>query len=249
MSKFLSISIAALMLLAIALVPALAQEGPDEWEPNDDMELADTIDGYVIEGEIGDDDDEDDWYVLEGQEGVDPSFTIYFDEDELEVDWEIWSGDDVVADSIEYGSPETLEAHVPGTCYIHVWWWSGEGDYTIEIEPAGDDECEGEDEWEPNDSDDLADFIEGYTIEGYACEGEEDWFVLDGQEGTNPEITLRYDEDECDIDLEIYSDDEYVGTLNSTDSPDSDDFRIPGECYILVFAYEGEGWYEIEIDP
>jgi hypothetical protein len=86
-------------------------------------------------------------------------------------------------------------------------------------------------------------------IEGYACEGDGDWFRLEGQEGTRPEITLYYDDHECDIDLEIYSDDEYVGGLSSTSSPDSDDFRVPGVCYIYVTAFDGEGWYEIEINP
>jgi hypothetical protein len=255
MSKILSIFLGTLMLLAFALVPVIAQEGPDEWEPNDDMELADTIEGYIIEAEIGDDDDEDDWFKLEGQEGYHPTFTIYFDEDELEVDWEIWSDDDIVGDSYDWGAPESITADVPGTCYIHVWWWSGEGEYSIEIEPDEDDveplddDCEGPDELEPNDDEDLADSIDSLFIEGYACEDDDDWFVLEGQEGRNPEITLRYDEDECDIDLEIYSDDEWVGSLSNVDSPDSDDFRVPDVCYIHVYAYEGEGWYEIEIEP
>ena len=125
------------------------------------------------------------------------------------------------------------------------------GDYEIEIEPGGgvDDDCEGPDEIEPNDEVDLADWIDGYIIEGYACEGDDDWYVLDGQEGVNPEITLRYDEDECDIDLEVYSGDEYVGSLIDTESPDRDDFRVPDVCYILVYAFDGEGEYEIEIEP
>jgi len=248
-----SITIMSLLLLAFAIAPVIAQEGPDEWESNDTMELADEIEGYIIEAEIGDD-DEDDWFMLTGQEGYNPSFTIHFDEDELEVDWEIWSDDEIVDSSVAYGSPETISTRVPGTCYIHVWWWSGEGEYWIEIEPdegevADRDECEGPDEWEPNDDYDLADSIDELFIEGYACEDDVDWFLLEGQEGTRPTITLTYDDDECDIDLEVWSDDEVVGSLNDIESPDSDEFRIPGECWLMVTAFDGEGWYEIEIEP
>jgi hypothetical protein len=58
-----------------------------------------------------------------------------------------------------------------------------------------------------------------------------------------------YDDDECDIDLEVWSDDDVVGELTSSSSPDWDDFRVPGECWLKVYSFSGEGWYEIEIDP
>ena len=47
----------------------------------------------------------------------------------------------------------------------------------------------------------------------------------------------------------IYSDDELVGELMGVDSPDSDYFSVPGECYIEVWAHEGGGDYIIEIEP
>ena len=246
MKKLFSVGISIALLALFSLLPALAGEGRDEVEPNDTRGLADSIDGNVIRGHC-DEDDEDDWFVLEGQEGLNPTFFIDFDEDELEIDLEIFSGDDLVAHLQGWG-PEDVTLDIPGKCFIHVYWWSGEGDYTIEIETAGGF-CEGEDEIEPNDTDDLADFIDELEIEGYACEDDEDWFVLDGQEGFHPTITLIYDDDECDLDMDVYSDDELVGSLNDVDSPDSDDFEIPGTCYLHVYAFDGEGAYTIEIDP
>jgi len=243
-----SATAALLLLLFFVLVPALAQEGPDEIESNDTRSLADFIDGFVIEGEIGRGDDEDDWFVLDGQEGFNPTFTIYYDDDECDIDFDVYSEDDLVGTADDVDSPDSVTCHVPGACYIHVYIFEGHGEYTIEIEPQRD-ECEGPDEVEPNDEEDLADLIEGLEIEGYACEDDIDWFLLDGQEGVHPTITLIYDDDECDIDLDVWSGDDLVGSLDDVDSPDSDDFRVPEECWIMVYAFEGEGEYTIEIEP
>jgi len=243
------------MLVLFAIAPAFAQEGPDEWESNDEMRLADSIDTLYIQGEIGRQSDNDDWFILEGQEGTDPYITLYYDDSRCDIDMEIYSDDEYVGSLTSSSSPDGDEFYVPGTCYLHVYVYSGHGDYEIEIEPGGGgghysgDDCEGPDEWESNDEMDLADYIDNLEIEGYMCEYDEDWFVLDGSEGTNPTITLYYDDYYCDIDMEIYSDDDYVGSLTSSSSPDSDSFHIPGECYLYVYSYDGEGEYYIEIDP
>jgi hypothetical protein len=248
MKTLFSAGVVLFVLFLFSLIPAVAGQGPDEVEPNDTKALADTINGLTIEANI-DEDDTDDWFKLEGQEGTDPIFSIDFDEDELEVDFEVYSDDELVETVAGWGPEETDSMHIPGVCYIHVYYWSGEGDYTIEIIPEAG-ECQGDSEVEPNDEKDLADLIEeDLVIEGYACEGEDDWFVVNGQEGYNPEIKLIYDDNECDIDLEVYSDKDLIGSLTETDSPDKDDFEIPGTCYIRVYAFEGEGEYTIEITP
>jgi hypothetical protein len=246
--RVLTTGIAMLViLLAFTLIPALAGEGPDEIESNNTMELADSIDGLVIEGNM-DEDDGDDWFVLNGQEGYHPTFTIFFDEDEVEVDFAIYSGEEEVAEAIGYGTDESVTADVPDRCYIHVWWWSGEGDYTIRIEP-GKDECEGEDEIEPNNDKEDADLIEGLEINGYICEDDGDWFVLDGQEGFNPTFTIYFDDEECEIDFEVYSGDELVGGAYDYGSDESITCDVPGVCYVYVYYWSGEGEYTIEIEP
>lgn len=237
-----------IILLVFAMIPAIAGEGDDEIEPNDTMELADSIDGYTIEGHM-DEDDGDDWYVLEGQEGYFPTFTIYFDDEEVEVDFAIYSDEEEVARAIDYGTEETITVEVPDVCHVHVWWWSGEGDYTIEIEPQKD-ECAGDDEIEPNDDKDLADLIEvELEIHGYMCEDDEDWFVIDGQEGYTPTFTIYFDDEECEIDFEVYSDDEMVGGAYDWGSGESITCDVPGTCFVYVYYWEGEGEYTIEIEP
>ncbi|HDS30382.1 MAG TPA: hypothetical protein ENN67_04990 [Firmicutes bacterium] len=236
------------LLFLFTILPAVAGEGDDEVEPNDTKALADTITGFVIRGHV-DEDDPDDWFRLDGQEGTFPQFTIFFNDEEVEVDFEVYSDNDLVQVVQEYGSGESVKLNIPGECFIHVYLWSGEGDYRIEIEPEGGN-CAGDSEIEPNDEKDLADLIEeDLQINGYACEGETDWFVLDGQEGYNPEITLIYNDKLCDIDLIVYSDDEEIGGLVGVESPDSDVFEIPGTCYIKVTAFSGSGTYTIIIKP
>jgi hypothetical protein len=260
MRKTLSITVAGLILLLFALAPALAQEGPDEVESNDTMSLADSIDGYTIEGEIGRHGDEDDWFRLEGQEGYHPIITLYYDDDECDIDLEVYSGEDFVGSLTSTTSPDSDQFDVPDDCYIHVYIYDGHGDYTVEIEPGDRDrdrdrdrdhrrDCEGPDEIESNDVRRDADLIEGFEIEGYACEDDDDWFVLNGQEGYHPYITVYYDDYDCDIDVEVYSDRDLVGTLNSVDSPDGDEFEVMDVCYLHVWAFEGEGDYTIEIEP
>ncbi len=251
--------LAVMLLLLFAIAPAVAQEGPDEVEPNDDWELADSIDGLYIEGEIGARGDDDDWFVLEGQEGYNPTFTLWYDDDDCDIDVEIWSDDEIVGSLTSTSSPDSITVDVPGECWLHVYVFDGRGEYEIEIEPGRgrsdrddrrrDDDCEGPDEWEPNDDFEDADYIDSLYIEGYACRDDKDWYVLEGQEGFNPTITIYYDDDECDIDVTVWSDDDVVGSLSSVSSPDSAEFDVPGECWLEVDGYSGEGWYEIEIEP
>ncbi|MCX6644933.1 MAG: hypothetical protein NTY09_01030, partial [bacterium] len=116
----LSITLVALALLFFALAPAVAQEGPDENESNDTMNTADSIDGLTIDGEIGRQGDQDDWFVLQGQEGYNPTFTLTYNVDDCDVDMEVYSDDEVIGSLTSTGSPDSGEFEVPGTCYLHV---------------------------------------------------------------------------------------------------------------------------------
>ncbi len=240
---------AALLLMFIILAPALAQEGPDEVEPNDSREDATEISGYEIEGEVGRDGDDDDWFVLEGQEqkGHYAGFTIRYDDEVCDIDFEVYSDGDLIGTADARESPESIFCSIPDTCYIHVFAYEGHGEYTIEIEPIDLEECQGPDEVEPNHELEIADGIDRNLIEGYACPGDVDWFILDELDWPDSIFTLYYDETLCDIDLTVYNDDEMVGSLDSISSPDSDAFYVQGQCRIMVEAFEGEGEYRIEI--
>ncbi|MCX6647605.1 MAG: hypothetical protein NTY09_14780 [bacterium] len=248
MKLFIS-AIAALFLLALLIIaPAFAGEGTDEVESNNSKGTADSITDFVIEGNM-DEDDAEDWYVLNGQEGLNPTFTIYFDAEELEVDFAVYSDDEMIDQALEWGTGDSITCEVPGTCYIKVWWWEGEGDYTITINPKPL-KCEGDDEIEPNDDVDNADYIESaLEINGYICEDDDDWFQLGGQEGTNPTFTISFDDEECEIDFEVYSDDEVVGSATGFGTDESVTCEVPGTCYVHVYHWDGEGEYTIDIEP
>jgi len=109
-----------------------ADEDYDEVEPNDEQSLADEIDDLDIYGHM--DIDDVDWYKLTGQEGTNPTFTILFDDEDVEMDFRIYSDDEVVGTAAEYGSGESITCEVPGTCYIEIYHWTGEGDYVMLIE-------------------------------------------------------------------------------------------------------------------
>src|SRR3990172_8946081 len=85
---------------------------------------------------------------------------------------------------------------------------------------------EGPDEFESNDTKEKANSISGDEILGEVGgrTDSDDWFVLEGQEGSFPEITLWYDADRCDVDMDVWSDDELVGSLTDTASPDRSRF-------------------------
>jgi len=108
-------------------------QGVDEVEPNDTIDAADSIRWDMIEAWVCENDS--DWFVLTGQEGSRPTFELRFDDEKIEVDWAIYSDDSMVYNGTGYGSPETVTCEVPGTCYIHVWQYSGEGPYMVIFYP------------------------------------------------------------------------------------------------------------------
>jgi hypothetical protein len=242
----LSALAAIVFLMLFMIVPSLAAEGVNEVEPNDTVDTADSVTGFTIQGSIGKN-DTDDWFMLDGQEGEMPSFVIVFDVETMEVDWEIYSDDEVVASGEEDGSPETIsDVDVPGTCYIHVSRVSGKGDYTILI---SNPDCQGDDEVEPNDEYDLADDVTdiGSKINGWACENDNDWYLVRDL-GDDVDFTITFNADEVEVDWEIYDDtDTQVAEGTEWGSPETLNADIDGDCWIHVWWYSGAGEYAIKI--
>jgi hypothetical protein len=284
-----SITLVTIALLFFALAPAIAEDSydPDTW--NDTKETAELhdVENYAW-GEIGADNDWDDWYVLSEQDINTLTITLgskCIRSSECDVDLEIWCDDDMIGGLYSADNTDTAAFDVYGTVYLHVYFYAYEEDgsfeshaeYSIGFEPIFNyqqrfddfdseeeapvlllevddtngfgEECAGLTEVEPNGTTDTATYTDALTIEGYACEGDVDLFILQGQAGTNPTITATYDAAACDVDLEIYSDGEYIGKLDSPDSPDQGQFNIPGECWIKAVTWHGEGNYTIEITP
>lgn len=247
MKNLFSLSIQILFILAFAIFPVYAQEGPDEIEPNDFMEEADEIIDMTAYAEIGFDDDFEDWFVVYGLESGLYSFTVDFDDELVEVDWEIICNDKVVASSDEYGAPEVLQANVSGDVYIHAWRWSGDGFYSIEIHNMNDNPCQGVDEVEPNDDIESVDYIEKFTISGYSCDGDHDWFMIENLEGETPTFILTFDDETVEVDWEIMSGDTPITSSVSYGSDDRISGEIDDTCYIHVWNWSGEGTYTIQI--
>jgi hypothetical protein len=242
--KFLvpTISI-ALFLLLFSIAPSFAAEGYSEVEPNDSVDIADTVDGFIIQGSFSKGDN-DDWFVLNGQEGENPSLAVVFDGEAMELNWEVYSDDDVVESMTGDGSPESVTVDVPGTCYVHVWRVRGKGDYTFAI---SNPDCMGADEQEPNDEEILADETSEPVINGYLCPSDNDWYSITSLSG-NTTFTLSFDDETVEPDWEIYNDSEVVASSEEYGSPDTLTARITGDCYIHVWAYSGEGEYKIKVE-
>ena len=255
MRTLLSASAVLILLTALAIVPLLAQEGPDENEPTNNS-ICDTLyeDQNLVRGEIGAEGDHDDWFSLSGT-GINNTLTLTFDPKKVEIDWEIiddgkdpdyWDDRDPVnlAYLTNFGSPETVTVQTFGHCLVHLWAYSGQGSYTISL---GKSKCQGLDEVEPNDTKDQANPAGHDIIEGSVCAGDNDWYVIYGRENEYWSLTLNFDATETEVDWEIYSDDRKVATGTNYGSPDTISCDVPGKCYIHVWQFSGEGEYMISL--
>lgn len=247
MKHFPLVSVIPWVLMFLFICPAMGQEGLSEWEPNDRRVLADEITGFLIEGEIGNE-DFDDWYVLTGQQGNQTEFTVSYVMEELALEIEIYSGETLIHSLAAQESGEIMALEVTDPCFLHIAAISGTGKYQVEIKPIDKATfCEGESEAEPNDERELADIIDQSAISGYACEGDDDWFMLEGPIEDKLTVTLTYDDNWHDIDCLVYSDETLLGVLDDTSSPDSCEIEVTGDVYLYVYAFEGEGEYLLEI--
>jgi hypothetical protein len=257
MRLILSVFTVLALLTLLAMTPLFAQEGESEYEPNNSDSNYQVLDEgqNLVNGYISLDNDRDDWFALPGS-GINTTLTLTFNPDEVEIDWEViddgrdpdtWDDRDpqTVAHLTNYGSPETVTIQTFGHCEIHLWAYSGQGNYTITI---GEQTCQGIDEIEPNDTNIMANLISGDEIQGYACPGDSDWYVIDGQQDRYWSITCGFDAGKVEVDWEIFSDDNRVANDTSYGSPDNISCEIPGTCYIHVWHFTGEGPYIIDLE-
>lgn len=225
----------------------------DEREPNDNRGQADRIPQgkFDINGVISNASDVD-WFQLSGQEGSNPTFIIEHAAGS-DIDFEVYSGDDVVGRATGSSSGDSVTCNVPGTCYIKVWGaGNAAGPYHIRIQPRSSAPTPVNDEREPNDNKGQADRIPQPKMEinGFIANSNDvDWFALSGQEGSNPTFVIEHNPG-MDIDFEVYSGDNSVGTATGSHSGDSIRCHVPGNCYIRVWGSgNAVGPYRIRIQP
>ncbi len=224
----------------------------DEIEPNDTKQQANRINSKMnIHANMSSPRDVD-WFQLGGQEGVNPTFTITHNPN-VDFDFEVYNNDERVGSATSTRTPDSVSCRVPSTCYLKVWSARGSGDYDIQISRTGQRPMvqSGQmgmstaDDREPNDNKYQASRVSSRVINGMIShQGDQDWYQLTGQEGTNPTFTISHDPG-VDFDFEVYNNDQRVAQALGTASTDSASAYVPGTCYLRVWSARGTGAYTI----
>ncbi|HPQ52845.1 MAG TPA: hypothetical protein PK253_06310, partial [Spirochaetota bacterium] len=158
-------------------------------------------------------------------------------------DLEVYSDETRVGSATGTGSPDVITCSVPGRCHLKVWRVSGEGAYSIEVNPRGGTDTEQE----PNNDRSSATLARGIMLKGSLNERDtEDWFELGGQEGRNPTFTITHGAG-SNFDFEVFSGNDLAGRAIGTGATDSLRCFVPGRCYVRIWRVSGSGDYTITI--
>jgi hypothetical protein len=114
--------------------PSVPNMDGGEREPNNERSSATMTRSLSLTGSLNESDPVD-WFVLAGQEGTRPTFTISH-EPGANFDFEVFSDEALAGRATGASSPDTIACFVPGRCYIRIWRVSGSGNYTVRINPA-----------------------------------------------------------------------------------------------------------------
>ncbi|MBN1534260.1 MAG: hypothetical protein JXA20_16425 [Spirochaetes bacterium] len=129
--------IAVTAVLLAAGCSSFGLSGSSEMEPNNDVSLADRVAGFEINGVIGFEGDVD-WYVLNNQEGYNPTFSVFHDPS-IDVDFEVYNtmGGNMSRVGSAQGtqSGDSIRVYTPGQVHLRVWSYRGTGPYRIQIMP------------------------------------------------------------------------------------------------------------------
>ncbi len=97
-----------------------------------DRSSAQVVSAMSINGYFGSSERTEQWFRLTGQEGTNPTFTIVHDPS-ADFDFEVYNNDSPACSAQGTSSGDSVSCHIPGTCYIRVWNFRGNGNYTIQI--------------------------------------------------------------------------------------------------------------------
>ncbi len=216
-----------------------ASQGASEREPNNDRSAADLTPVLLIRGSL-EENDPVDWYRLNGQEGTMANFTLIHDPGSDFV-LEVYNGQDRAARTDGNAQAHSVNASIPGACYLAVIRRSGAGNYSVYITPGGTAEKE------PDDSIDQSIQIQGMSLVGdLSSESDVDWYALSGQEGTSSTFTIYHDPG-TRFTIEVYNNGRSVARSTDTGSPGSVTAEIPGRCNLRISSSGGRGWYLVAI--
>ncbi|MCX7679216.1 MAG: serine protease [Spirochaetes bacterium] len=228
----------------IAVVPSrVNQQSGEEIESNNVRALANRTRSTVLYGRL-DESDGEDWFELEGQEGTNPAFTLSHGNG-MNFDMEVFSDDTLVCSARGSENTETIACNVPGRCYVRIIRRAGSGNYTVNVQRDGGTFAEQE----PNNDRTMANLVRNLIIEGsLSNDDSEDWFELNGQEGTVPTFTIRHNSN-ANFDFEVFNGDALACRAIGTGSSDTIQCNVPGRCFVRIWRVNGEGNYTFTIHP
>ncbi len=214
-------------------------QGASEREPNNDRSSADLTQALLIRGALADNDSAD-WYRLNGQEGIFANFTLVHDPG-ADFILEVYNGHEQAACTDGNAQAHSVNASVPGACYLAVIRRSGSGRYSVYITPGGASEKE------PDDSIDQSIQIQGMSFVGdLSSVNDVDWYALSGQEGTSATFTI-YHSPESRFSIEVFNNGRSVGNSIGSGTSGSVTADIPGRCNLRISSRGGRGWYLVAI--
>jgi hypothetical protein len=205
----------------------------DQWEENDTMDTPATIDPGTYEITVLD----DDWFrVAVGTSAV-LQVTLAFDNDLGDLDLELYdAADGLLALSMSTSDAEIANGYAPGGEFlIHVSGYASinRATMTIAATPITDDP------YEENDTQDTAALIAPGTYQIVAID--EDWFRVSVGGPAQLDVTLTFDNDLGDVDLQLLDGAGNTLDVSATikDEEVVSGFSQTGDFLIQVYPYSG----------
>ncbi len=206
----------------------------DEYEENDTQDTAALITAGEYDLTVVD----DDWFHIDGDTADVIQVTIAFANEDGDLELELYDGDGTaLATSTTATDTETVSGYsLTGKFLLHVYGYNGQSNtchMTVDLTPVV------EDQWEENDSMETAAAI---TPGRYAIGVlDSDWFRVAVGTSAVLEVTLAFNNDLGDADLELY--DAAGGLLaismSTSDTEVASGYAPGGEFLIHVYSYSG----------
>lgn len=170
-----------------------------------------------------------DWYEACVEAGESLTVQTLFSHTEGDIDMEIF-GEDDLNNPVQVSNSSNNDEQVSVTsskdqCFYYRVYLDGSADdnnYDLDVQTSGPAQCP-DDSDEPNDSGGNATVVEapGLKIGQFKCEGDEDWYQVDLEDGQEFEAFVNHDASLGDIDIAIYENN--GGTFNKLDESTSTD--------------------------
>ena len=238
-------------------------EDDDAWDEATDIDCGDVISATAID---------QDWFSFETTATGPITVNLDWSTSSVDLDLYLYNSTATIGESLA-GNTDNEQVSIgsssAGNYWIAVFPYSGSDDYTLELICSGGPVSDDDDSTPPTDDDDSTPPVgdDGFennddqstgasitcptTITGFA--GDQDWFVFETTSSGNIAATLTWPDTATDLDLYLF--DEQLNTLDYSEeySPVvleevAQSNAAAGVYSILVNNWQGEDWYELEIE-